>query len=106
MRKHLAELRQHRRIRKMEEESTTEKDQESPVTKECFHNGNSRSDFLPIQPACVFSDSRSCRLLLSPLSANMLKFVRCYQPPVTALSTHDSPLLPDHQNHSNCIQLP
>jgi hypothetical protein len=57
-------------------------------------------------PACVFSDPRSCRLLLSALSANMLKFVRCYQLPVTALSTHDSPLPPDHQNHSNCIQLP
>jgi len=57
-------------------------------------------------PACVFSNSRSFHLLLSACSANMLKPVRCYQLPVTALSTHDRPLPPDHQNHSNYIQLP
>jgi hypothetical protein len=57
-------------------------------------------------PACVFSNSRSFRLLLSASAANVLKLVRRDQLRVTALSTHDSPPPPHRQNHPNCIQLP
>jgi hypothetical protein len=57
-------------------------------------------------PACVFSDSRNFRLLLSACPAVMLKFVCCCQRRVTAPSTHDSPPHPDCQNQPKRIQLP